>query len=232
MTMRHPRLLVVTRCSSPWPPARSPRRRGIREVMARAQPHSAQHEDSLHDDDVLPEDEEILDVVCGDKDFWVISATQNIAHVKPAKEGAATNLNLVTASGNVYSFLLHRGQNRARRTSRSTSPRIPTSSGQAEVLFRHPGRGPFRRSSPKPAPPSTAPTAESTRPSRRSNSSIRRHLQFVYGAPKYEKPFLVRRSGTTASSRTSSRMHSELPALYEVKDGQPAVGRGGFRGGP
>src|SRR5919108_2254243 len=56
---------------------------------------------------VLPEDEEILDVVCGDKDFWVISATHNIAHVKPAKDGAATNLNLVTATGTVYSFLLN-----------------------------------------------------------------------------------------------------------------------------
>src|ERR1700704_5900852 len=55
---------------------------------------------------LLPDDEEILDVVCGDKDFWVISATHNIAHVKPAKEAAATNLNLVTASGAVYSFLL------------------------------------------------------------------------------------------------------------------------------
>src|SRR5213075_2764133 len=56
---------------------------------------------------VLPENEEILDVVCGDKDFWVISATHNIAHVKPAKDGAATNLNLVTATGTVYSFLLN-----------------------------------------------------------------------------------------------------------------------------
>src|SRR5829696_5736377 len=55
---------------------------------------------------VLPEGEEILDVICGDRDFWVISSTHNIAHVKPAKEGAATNLNLVTASGAVYSFLL------------------------------------------------------------------------------------------------------------------------------
>ena len=55
---------------------------------------------------VLPDEEEILDVICGDRDFWVISATQNIAHVKPAKEGAATNLNLVTSSGSVYSFLL------------------------------------------------------------------------------------------------------------------------------
>ena len=56
---------------------------------------------------VLPEGEEILDVICGDKDFWVISATHNLAHIKPAKEGAATNLNLVTASGTVYSFLLN-----------------------------------------------------------------------------------------------------------------------------
>src|SRR5713101_6929203 len=59
---------------------------------------------------VLPEDEEILNVVCGDRDFWVISATQNIAHVKPAKEGAATNLNLVTANGAIYSFLLTEGK--------------------------------------------------------------------------------------------------------------------------
>src|SRR5687767_4528451 len=60
---------------------------------------------------LLPDDEEILDVICGDRDFWVISATRNIAHVKPAKEGAATNLNLVTASGAVYSFLLTEGKN-------------------------------------------------------------------------------------------------------------------------
>src|SRR5262245_25502099 len=55
---------------------------------------------------VLPEGEEILDVVCGDKDYWVVNATQNMAHVKPAKEGTSTNLNLVTGSGAVYSFLL------------------------------------------------------------------------------------------------------------------------------
>src|SRR3954453_7150177 len=55
---------------------------------------------------VLPDGEDILDVVCGDKDFWIVSAAQNMAHVKPAKEGASTNLNLVTGSGAVYSFLL------------------------------------------------------------------------------------------------------------------------------
>ena len=48
---------------------------------------------------VRPESEEILDVICGDKDFWIVSSTQNIAHIKPAKESAATNLNLVTRAG-------------------------------------------------------------------------------------------------------------------------------------
>src|SRR5437870_12569877 len=55
---------------------------------------------------ILPDGEEILDVLCGDRDFWVISATHNIAHVKPAKAGAETNLNLVTSSGTIYSFML------------------------------------------------------------------------------------------------------------------------------
>jgi type IV secretory pathway VirB9-like protein len=55
---------------------------------------------------VLPEGEEILDVVCGDKDFWVISGAQNLAYVKPAKTGITTNLNLITATGHIYSFVL------------------------------------------------------------------------------------------------------------------------------
>ena len=58
---------------------------------------------------VLPENEEILDYVCGDKDFWMVSGAQNLAYVKPAKAGATTNLNLVTAAGHVYSFLLTEG---------------------------------------------------------------------------------------------------------------------------
>ena len=58
---------------------------------------------------ILPESEEILDFVCGDKDFWIVSGNQNLAYVKPAKAGVTTNLNLVAASGNVYSFLLTEG---------------------------------------------------------------------------------------------------------------------------
>lgn len=58
---------------------------------------------------ILPPDERILDYVCGDSDFWVVSGAENLAYVKPAKAGAETNLNLVTSSGRVYSFLLSEG---------------------------------------------------------------------------------------------------------------------------
>lgn len=55
---------------------------------------------------VLPEDEEILDFTTGDKEFWIINGAHNLCYVHPAQAGIRSNLNLVTASGHVYSFLL------------------------------------------------------------------------------------------------------------------------------
>jgi type IV secretion system protein VirB9 len=56
---------------------------------------------------VLPNSEQILDYTCGDKEYWVIDGgNHNFAYIKPAKAGARTNLNLITASGNIYSFVL------------------------------------------------------------------------------------------------------------------------------
>lgn len=53
---------------------------------------------------VLPPGEEITEVSCGDKEYFVIEGRDNILHVKPAKEGAVTNLNVVLKSKAIYSF--------------------------------------------------------------------------------------------------------------------------------
>ncbi|HSU30194.1 MAG TPA: TrbG/VirB9 family P-type conjugative transfer protein [Bryobacteraceae bacterium] len=53
----------------------------------------------------LPKEESIVEVTCGDKEYWPVNWTGNLAYVKPAKVGGRTNINLITASGNVYSFL-------------------------------------------------------------------------------------------------------------------------------
>ena len=172
---------------------------------------------------VLPDGEEILDVICGDKDFWVISATHNIAHVKPAKEGATTNLNLVAASGTVYSFLLTEKGGaalpdlkvyvNADPAEQTGKPRY-YSAAQVEGLKAEIAEA---RASVEAA-------------ERRATDAIANYqqqyptrLQFAYGAARYVKPFLVRsiwHDGRFTYIKTDA---SELPALYEVKDGKPSL---------
>src|SRR5215475_6638037 len=55
---------------------------------------------------VLPDDEEILDFTTGDREFWIINGSHNLCYIHPAQAGIRSNLNLITASGHVYSFLL------------------------------------------------------------------------------------------------------------------------------
>jgi type IV secretion system protein VirB9 len=55
---------------------------------------------------VLPDDEEILDFTTGDREFWIINGSHNLCYIHPAQTGIRSNLNLITASGRVYSFLL------------------------------------------------------------------------------------------------------------------------------
>src|ERR1700730_14738240 len=55
---------------------------------------------------VLPDQEEILDFTTGDREFWIINGSHNLCYVHPAQAGIRSNLNLITASGHVYSFFL------------------------------------------------------------------------------------------------------------------------------
>jgi type IV secretion system protein VirB9 len=55
---------------------------------------------------VLPASEEILDATTGDKEFWIINGAHNLCYLHPAEQGIRSNLNLITSSGHVYSFLL------------------------------------------------------------------------------------------------------------------------------
>ena len=55
---------------------------------------------------VLPANEEILDATTGDKEFWIINGAHNLCYLHPARQGIRSNLNLITSSGHVYSFVL------------------------------------------------------------------------------------------------------------------------------
>jgi len=196
---------------------------GIREVSASERSLIPLHAKLRYTTMILlPDEEEILDVVCGDKDFWVISATQNIAHVKPAKAGAATNLNLVTASGTIYSFLLTEGKSgqpdlkiyvRADATTPRDRPKY-VSATQLTALQNELSE--------------TRAAVQTVRQeSEEAVATFRRQypvaLHFAFGTAKYEKPFLVRSMWHDGQFTYIKSDAQELPALYELKDGQPSL---------
>ena len=177
---------------------------------------------------VLPEGEEILDFVCGDKDFWIVSGAQHLAYVKPAKEKAATNLNLVTASGRVYSFLLKESTDapdlKVYVTREEAADGAPTAPGQKR-LYRADEVAALRVE----IDALTARESERVAAARREldervarvRNDIPAALRFPYRWKRDAAPFFVEaifHDGTSTYVRTRA---AELPVLYEVRDGAP-----------
>jgi len=179
---------------------------------------------------ILPENEDILDYVCGDKDFWVISGAQNLAYIKPAKAGATTNLNLVTAAGHVYSFVLTEGgPNPDLKLFVVADPQHPIVSRRAETMST-----PVERVTQQ-----LAAARDETEQAHRDAADARRtakealdelerfrassplQLRFPYVFRARIKPFQV--TAIYHDNRfTYIRMEGrELPAVYEVIDHVP-----------
>ena len=144
--------------------------------------------------------------------------------MKPAKEGAATNLNLVTASGDVYSFLLTEKNGAASRTSRSTSTptRVRRTASRSSTARRRSRRSRRELTEARAG-------AEAAEPP--GDGGDRRVSAAVPGAAAVRR---TARRSTRSRSWCASIWHdgqftyikadaSELPALYEVKDGKPAL---------
>ena len=172
---------------------------------------------------VLPDDQEILDVICGDKDFWVITATHNLAHVKPAKEGAATNLNLVTASGAVYSFLLTE-KGGAGMPDLKVYVNADPSSPQGKPKYYSAAQVDDLKSELEQARVAVeAANRQATEALAAFQQDYPAKLQFPYGSLKYERPFLIRSIWHDGQFTYIKSDATELPALYEIKDGKPAL---------
>lgn len=174
---------------------------------------------------ILPEGERILDFVCGDKDFWIVSGVDNLAYVKPAKAGASTNLNLITDSGRVYSFLLTEGAGEpdlklyvvpddvlARgQTTRRFYTEADVDAVREEAERARQDAAAVREASVKAADEAMA----------AFRASYPTQLRFVYRFRAHEKPFSV--SAIYHDGRfTYIHSHtSELPSLYEWRDDAP-----------
>ncbi|MCC7044128.1 MAG: TrbG/VirB9 family P-type conjugative transfer protein [Acidobacteria bacterium] len=176
---------------------------------------------------VLPDGEEILDVICGDRDFWVISAVQNVAHVKPAKAGAETNLNLVTARGTIYSFLL---SEKSGAPAAQSAPDLkvyvtadPSTPAGRQKYFSAAEVDRLQAELTEAREATTQAEVRARELIAAAKQEMPTLMRFPYAPVKYERPFLVRamwHDGQFTYLQSDAR---ELPALYEVKDGKPSL---------
>jgi len=182
---------------------------------------------------VLPDDEEILDFTTGDKEFWVINGAHNLCYVHPAQVGIRSNLNLITASGHVYSFLLTEISNQPeaepdlkifvepKETSgiaTNTGLRGYVSAGEAEAYKKE-----LETLRSQIADQIRASQADSAEQMSRFRSSYATKLQFDYPLDSIagRKPFLVSAIYHDDAFTYIKCVAREKPALYEIKDGKP-----------
>ncbi len=186
---------------------------------------------------VLPKNEQILDFLCGDKEFWTVNGVQNFASVKPAKAGSETNLNLITASGNVYSFEL---------TEVSESPgSVPDMKvfiePKDEAMISAASEAP-RFVSAKVAEDyrQQIETAhEETRKAKQETQSaidsgvnkFIANVRFPYRFEAGKKPFFVRAMYHDDKFTYIQARPEETPTLYELKDGKPNLINFDYRDG-
>jgi type IV secretion system protein VirB9 len=168
---------------------------------------------------VLPQNEKILDFVTGDKDFWVVEGTQNFCYIKPAKQGSNTDVTLITAAGNVYSFLV-------KEVGESDEPDLK--------VFIEPKDQSILQS--LNAPPKFVPSSEveglrvqaalATAQAEKEKQAFQadypvKSLKFDYGFDRDKKPFLVSAIYHDDKFTYIRSSAQEKPTLYEVKDGSP-----------
>jgi type IV secretion system protein VirB9 len=182
---------------------------------------------------VLPEDEEILDFTTGDKEFWVINGAHNLCYVHPAQAGIRSNLNLITASGHVYSFLLTEISKEPNtepdlkifvepKEGSSIAPnsglRGYVSAGEAAAYKKE-----LETLRSQTAEQIRAAQAQSSEQINHFRSSYATKLQFDYplDAKANREPFLVSAIYHDEAFTYIKCDAREKPALYEIKDGKP-----------
>lgn len=179
----------------------------------------------------LPDDEEILDFTTGDREFWIVNGSHNLCYVHPAQAGIRSNLNLITASGHVYSFLLTEISNDPNAQPDLKLFVEPTeetaSNGRLKGYVRTADAEAYKKeleaARTQAAEQIRAAQTQVTEEISRFRSSYATKLQFDYtlDAKLSREPFLVSaiyHDEMFTYIRCGAR---EKPSLYEVKDGKP-----------
>ena len=183
---------------------------------------------------VLPPGENILDLVVGDAEYWHLTGSANVAFLKPLAPDAATNVALVCESGRIYSFLV------AEQSEGSPHLVVRVESGAEETGLSGGGRGEPAFVARREVAVYRQMAAEATDAARearaeaeaRASSEIEafragypERLAFEYRLDDdaADRPFLVEAMWHDGEFTYLRSRAQESPALYELRDGEPAL---------
>ena len=188
----------------------------------------------------LPGRENILDFVVGDSEYWHLTGAANLAFLKPISEGVNTNVALVCESGRIYSFLVSEQPGQPHLVVRIASaaesvPRIsptihqPAFVARDQVAAYQQMAEQARQTAVAAQTQAEQQIAAVRQQAEGEINSFRAvyptRIKFPYRlADKARKwPFLVQgmwHDGQFTYLRSNAQ---ESPALYEIKDGKPAL---------
>ncbi len=177
----------------------------------------------------VPKSEQIMDFVIGDKEFWTVNGAQNFAYVKPAKADSQTDLHLVTASGNVYSFLLIESAvyvpdlkvfiELRDGDSMATAVNGPPRFVPASQLDDYKAQVEIAQTAAQDAKKAAQTAID--RNAAEIDNSYPGKMKHAYRFKADEKPFNVSAVWNTDHQTIIEAAPEEVPALYEIRDGKP-----------
>jgi len=192
---------------------------------------------------VLPASEEILDFTVGDKDFWIVNGIHNLCYLHPAQTGIRSNMNLVTASGRVYSFLLSEISNQP-----DVDPdlKIFVEPREESTLAGVSGHVEFVRASEVEAYRQEAieARAQAAKQVRQAEAHVQQQIEqyrkeyptklrfdYTYKPKAARQPFLVTAIYHDDKFTYIRCAAQEKPTIYELRDGKPNLVNFDFDGG-
>lgn len=168
---------------------------------------------------ILPAGERILDLVIGDRDMWLLEGTDRYAYLKPAGHGLSTTINIIAASGNVYTFLARE---------------VGDAPADVKLFVELSDPSQFHAVGPQPrfVPAEEAEALKAQISQLASQAAKEREafaaeypasISFNYVFASGQKPFHVSAIWHDATATYIRCEAREKPALYEVLDGKPVL---------
>ena len=187
---------------------------------------------------VLPTDENILDFVVGDSEYWHLTGAANVAFLKPLRPDAATNIALVCESGRIYSFLV--AEQSAEENERPPHLVVRFEFGAEETGLSGGGTGrpafvarsevaAYQQMAAEAAEAAEAgilearSQAESAIEEFRAGYPERLAFEYRLDGDAADRPFLVEAMWHDGQFTYLRSRAQESPALYEFRDGEPAL---------